>query len=327
MESLAIAAVWLWSFQAGAPADAAPTVADGVIYYACPDKRLYALALDSGKRSWAKSFKAPLDKTPVVDDGRLYQSIPFPSEEIQCWDLATGKRLWRVRAGPGPIRPAAGNSLVAVGNRHNVVIYDNQGGEVGRVRLADNVAGIAAAENGFLAWTTAGDAAYIAANSHGEPVWTKAVAPGGLYAVVRDGCAWFAAGNGDLACWEVASGRELWRTSLGEALIAAPETNGDLVVTGRRTVFGISAADGVVRWRFAPGGNIVGAAPYRGGAVVAAEGGGVYYTCGEDGCEIAKLQKYTAAGPMVVGDYLIVGDGVKRLQVYKLEGPAVDAGR
>lgn len=326
MEPLALAAVWLWSFQAGAPADAPPTVADGVIYYACPDKRVYALALDSGKRLWTKSFKAPLDTAPVVADGRLYQYIPFPSEELQCWDLTTRKRLWRVRAGPGAIRPAVGDSLVAVGNRHNVVIYDEQGGEVGRARLADNVAGIAAAENGFLVWTTAGEAAFIPADSHGEPLWTGAVAPGGLYVTVRDGRAWFAAGNGELACWEVESGRELWRTSLGEALIAAPEIDGDLTVTGRRAVFGISAADGDVRWRFAPGGNVVGAASYRGGAVVAAEDGGIFYTYGEGGCEVVKLQKFAAVRPVVAGDYLILGDGVKRLQIYKLEGPAVEAG-
>ena len=319
MESIKIIAALLWTFKAGAPADAPPVVAGDVVYYACPDKQVYALALPTGKRLWAKGFKAPLNEIPAVDEGRLYVYVPLPAEELQCWDLLKHKRLWRVRAGPGRARPAACGGLAAIGGRNYVAIYNGRGDEVGRARLTDTVAGVAAAGGGFLAWTTAGEVAFVEGDARGEPAWVTTIAPGELFATVRGECAWFAGSGGDLVTVDVQTGREIRRVTLGEPLIGAPDVGaGAAVVAGRRTVFGVSAEDGTTRWRFAPGGNVIGAAAYREGAVVAAENGTVYYADANGSCEIAKLKKYAAAAPVVVGDKVLLADGEKRVLCYEI---------
>jgi outer membrane protein assembly factor BamB len=91
----------------------------------------------------------------------------------------------------------------------------------------------------------------------------------GLLAAV-DGQAVYAAGHkGDVAAFNLQSGRQLWRRDLRAPLSAGPGAGGGLVVTGSSggAVIAVAAANGAERWRVLVGSEVL-AAPVVGDGIV-----------------------------------------------------------
>lgn len=320
VEIVAQLAVLVWSFKGGAPADAPPLVAEGCVYYAVADKRLHVLRLDDGEELWSRRFKAPLPVTPVLDGEIVYQYVPHPEGRLYALRVTDGKVAWRARAGPGVVTAAAGAGVVAVGRGDAALFYDRlSGDEVARIEFGEVVVGAAyGGEGRFLVWTGGG---YVAAcrPPETEPLWRTGVEAGGVNGVAAGGRAYVAAA-GDLACYDMVTGEEVWRTGLGEPLARAPVVAGDvLFVAGRRSAFACGAGDGDVLWEFKPGGNVVGVAAHRGRAVVACEDGRFFAASADGSEELLRLEGYSATAPAVSADLLLVGDGEKHLRCFKLE--------
>ncbi len=330
MDALTVAAVLVWSFKAGAPADAPPLVAGDRVYYAAADKRVYALRLDDGEKLWSRRFKAPLPAAPVVEGGLIYQYVPYPEGRVYALRPADGKKVWRAAAGPGVVYPAAGAGVVAVGEEAAAVFYDGLSGEeVGRVRLEEDVVGAAYGGGGlFLIWSGAGLIAAVRP-SEDLPIWEAKVASSGLYAAVTAERVNVAAASGTFTSYDLRTGEEIWRRELGEALAGAPVAVDDtLFVPGRRTLFACGAADGEPLWAVEPGGNVVGIAAYGLRAVVACEDGRVWVAAPEGTEELLRLERYAAMPPTVAADLLLISDGRKRLNCFKLgQGPALSGGK
>jgi outer membrane protein assembly factor BamB len=330
VDGLTVAAVLVWSFKAGASADAPPLVAGDRVYYAAADKNVYALRLDDGEKLWSRRFKAPLPASPVLEGDLIYQYVPYPEGRVYGLRPADGKKVWRAAAGPGVVYPAAGAGVVAVGEAAAAVFYDGLSGEeVGRVRLEEDVVGAAYGGGGlFLIWSGAGLVAAVRP-SDDAPIWRERVASSGVYAAATSARVNVAAASGTFASYDFRTGEEIWRRELGEPLAGAPITVDDtLFVPGRRTLFACGAADGEVLWAAKPGGNLVGIAAYGRRALVACEDGRVLAATSEGTEELLRLEGYAATGPAVAGDLLLITDGKKRLSCFRLEQrPALSGGK
>jgi outer membrane protein assembly factor BamB len=319
VETLAVAVALVWSFKAGAPADAPPLVNGDRVYYAASDKKLYALRLDDGAELWSRRFKAPLAEPPVGGSESVYLCVPHPEGRLYALRAADGKNLWREPAGPGVVKAAVGERVAAVGRGPAVVFYDlASGSEEGKVLFDEDVVGAAYAGDAmFLVWTGGG---LVAACRDGEakPLWENRLAASAVYVTVAGDRAYAAAALGELASYDLLTGEENWRTNLGGPLTGAPLVNDDtLFVAARRAVFACNGRGGEVLWTFEPGGNVVGAATYGRSAVVACEDGRVYAATEGRGAELFSLPGYAATAPTVAGDFLLLVDGEKRLRCFK----------
>ncbi len=104
---------------------------------------------------------------------------------------------------------------------------------------------------------------------HGSVKGAKPKLRVGLLAAV-DGPAVYAAGHtGELAAFNLQTGRQLWRRDLRAPLSAGPGAGDGLVVTGSSggTVIAVAAADGAERWRVQVGSELL-AAPVVGAGLV-----------------------------------------------------------
>ncbi len=321
VETLTVAVALVWSFKAGAPADAPPLVDGDRVYYAASDKKLYALRLGDGAEMWSRRFKAPLAEPPVAGGDAIYLCVPYPEGRLYALRAADGKNLWREEAGPGVVKAAAGERAVAVGSGPAVIFYDlASGSEEGKVLLDEDVVGVAYAGDGaFVAWTGGG---LVAACRAGEtkPLWKNRAAVSGIYVTAAGDRAYVAAALGELAAYDLLTGEENWRVDLGGPLTGAPVVDGDaLFVAGRRAIFACDAGGGEVLWTFEPGGNVVGVARYGPYAVAACEDGRIYAAAEGKGVGLFKLPAYAATAPAVAGDFLLLVDGEKRLSCFKFD--------
>jgi len=101
-----------------------------------------------------------------------------------------------------------------------------------------------------------------------EKVWGAAVADKGAQALrlglglAVDGNRVFAAGHrGEIAAFDLGSGRLLWKTRTAAELSGGPGTGAGLVVVGssRGDVIALSASDGAIRWQVRVNGEILAA--------------------------------------------------------------------
>jgi Ca-activated chloride channel family protein len=154
---------------------------------------------DGGKSGWKVTIPGnrPL-ATPAVVDGTVFLGGGFGSHEFYAFDAATGKKLWVYRTkDDGPTAAAVADGHVAFNT-----------------------------ESCELEVLTVG----------GKPVWKKwlgdplmsmpAVAAGKVYMAYPDS-------KGDrkhyLACFELRTGRELWKHEIAGEIITAPVIDGDRV--------------------------------------------------------------------------------------------------
>lgn len=320
METAVLAATLLWSFKAGAPADAAPAVADGRVYLAASDRSLYMLDAGGGKKKASRSFKAPLPASPLVEGDLVFLYVPFPDGSIYALNAADLKKVWRAKAGPGLMRPAVAGGVVAAGRGKDLVFYRGEDGrELGRVGFHAAVVGVSFTGPGTAAaYTSSGELALCTVGVS-APAWRVNLGPGPVYVAGGEGNAYAANGDGIVSCYEGAAGTELWRAK-GPAAPVAPPLLWDkyIAVMGVRTVGVYDRATGGLVWEYAAPANVVGGAPCGDGLVVATDTGLVLFVRDGRSQELAQVEKYAACPPTVADGRLYIGDGGKRLKCYNL---------
>jgi outer membrane protein assembly factor BamB len=223
--------------------------------------------------------------------------------------------------------PAVGGGVVAAALKHELVFFDAASGEEsGRTPFDGVVTGAAATGGGdFVAWTAAGRMGRCGPG-RAESSWETDAARAAIYPAVAGNRIYVAEASGAVACYDVATGDELWRRETGDKLGAPPELAGKgMVVAGRRTLLTFDV-EGELLSEVLFDGNVVGAAASAGGAVVVREDGRVLivYTGGSEGgqgeiTELFRLEEYAACAPVIAGRLLFVADGKEQLKCYELE--------
>jgi outer membrane protein assembly factor BamB len=107
----------LWTQPLGAPTRVRPAAAGRLVYLALQDRRIVALALDTGNPTWEAKLPAA-GTTLTQDDDRLF--VGASDRFLYCLSADRGKRKWRWRTG-GTI---VGTPVVA-GDRVLFVSLDN----------------------------------------------------------------------------------------------------------------------------------------------------------------------------------------------------------
>ncbi|UUU21632.1 outer membrane protein assembly factor BamB family protein [Streptomyces sp. DSM 40750] len=103
-----------WKFTTRSSADAAPTVADGVVYAGCLDGTVYAVDAGTGKQQWKFTARNYVVESPVVVDGVVY--VSSQDYNLYALDAVTGKQRWRFPANKGVSAPAVVDGIAYVGS-------------------------------------------------------------------------------------------------------------------------------------------------------------------------------------------------------------------
>jgi outer membrane protein assembly factor BamB len=218
-----------WTFDAGAPLWAGPTVAAGLVYAGGEDGLLHAVDAKTGEKRWSFKAGGRLRTRATVAAG----AVLFQADDgfLYKLDAATGAEAWRRQLLERPVErlpfdnPKSrfdrfGSDVTVVG-RHLFV-----GTHEGRVHALEAVSG--------------------------ERVWEFATGDSVLAAPeVRDGRLYVGSYDKHVYALDAASGRMLWKRDTQGAVVSTPAVAGDLVVVGNRCydLLGIRAATGEIAWK------------------------------------------------------------------------------
>ena len=253
-----------------------PTLCAGRLYVGTATRRLLCLDAGSGEVRWAEEMPDWVRSAPAAAGGRIWAAC---MDGTVCCFSDRGQRLWTARVGAHPIYAdlvlAGGKLLVGSSDLSLWCLDAAEGTVLWRRRLLEHadVAGrlIRSDELGSGGWyqskpTGAEGKVFIGSPSRfvfgldcrtGRELWrcelsgavsgSPAWADGRIF-VGQQG------GGEEFCCLDAATGRPLWKQSLGWVWSSANVAEGKLFVPGVDGYLScLSAADGRVRWRYRTG--------------------------------------------------------------------------
>ena len=263
-----------------------PCVSGGRLYAVGSTGMVYCLDAATGSNVWERLLGLTHASFMVVDGMAI-----IPATELTALDAATGALLWRCREvktmhNSTVLWRAGSNAFALCNTGKDVVCVDLRTGTA-RWRVPGGLYSTPAVANDTLVVLT-GDAvnglsAYRLTPDKAERVWKADLRDRGATPAVRGGRV-YAYAKGVAACFNLADGKELWRTSTGGQEISSPVLAGDVLI--------VPAAGGLAFLDAAPGGS---------GAILAK----------------VKIKMSACATPAVAGGLLVVR-GDKALVAYEL---------
>lgn len=248
----------LWQFQTEKQVFSSPAVAGGKLYvgeglHVDSSCKLYCLDAATGKKLWALPTKSHTESSPAVVGGKVY--FGAGDDGVYCVDAATGKPLWHQGGMHVDISPAVADGRVYLGTGY---------GKLQALALD--------ARTGRPVWSAPCDL----------PAWGSPAISGSRVV--------YGIGNGDFVksapspkggvwCLDRATGKQVWRTDLPDAVVTAVLAAGDRAYAGCRdgSVYALDLATGKPAWKSPCGGPVVASLATDGKDLYAAGGKGQLY--------------------------------------------------
>ncbi|RJO63744.1 MAG: hypothetical protein C4523_19575 [Myxococcales bacterium] len=288
-----------WIFETEGDVASAPAIAaDGTIYVASGDGKVYAL-YDDGAVKWIYETGAASSVTPAIGaDGAVYVG----SQDATLYAFTpTGLLRWSADLG-GPVgrsSPAIGGSgLVYLGAHNNVLYAVNRTNSLitwlfpsaGQIDSSPAVG-----EDGTI-YVGSQDQKLYAIRSNGTLKWSlTTVGPlRGSPAIGADGTIYIGTQDGRLHALDAAGGARWSSDSGGEIRYASPAIgqDGTIYIGNREGALTAFNPDGTQRWRFLADHPIESAVGIDGG-------GNLYFGSGSDGVPGGKLYAVDPDGNML----------------------------
>lgn len=244
-----------------------PSYCDGVLYVNNQQGDTFAIRARNRSIIWRRTTARVYDSTPAVSGQRVFVGS-FTPGGVQALDRATGKRLWRLKAG-GPVEssPVVVDGIVYATSKDRRVYAIDE--ETGRVRWAFRTGGEvkdSPTVNGGLVYVGNYAAEVFALEAKtGKVRWRRAV--GGvrgdrIYASIPIGghAVYAVTVRGAIYAFHPRTGRTIWKSSIPGFVYATPAVSeGRLYVANYQgEVYAFNARTGRRAWKRSLGGTFSG---------------------------------------------------------------------
>jgi outer membrane protein assembly factor BamB len=206
---------------------AGSTVYEGVVYVPGGDSILYALRARTGEELWRYEAGEELVSTPVISQDLVL--VASQSETLFVVDRTTGKWKWQYRRDApsgftvrGTATPLVKDGVVYMGFADGYVValsladgaqkWERNLSTSGGTQFIDADASPVADVAGNLFAASYKDGVYALKAESGELEWTNART--GTVSLVQNGEVLLAGGDGKIAAFHTATGRDLWSLEL-----------------------------------------------------------------------------------------------------------------
>lgn len=254
-------------------------VVDSTVFAVNLRGELYGIDLVTGKRLGWVDLGEAYEGAPAVNGGRVFLASSAMTESFHSYDLASGKREWRVSVGESETSPLLyrGRLYAATLSGSLVCLDPAAGAELWRFELPDNrrLKGIRsnpAADSGLVVFGADDGGVYCLDAVSGKLRWRVETGTAVTAPVAVSGGRVFAAGlDGFVRSVELLTGKVAWARDLGCPLRAGPAVRRDIVVLGTsdRRLVGLDPAGGRTLWSRALEGGVSGTPVLSGAAVYA----------------------------------------------------------
>ncbi len=244
----------------GGIGSSAAVLADSIVFVATLHGDIQAFMARTGSEAGSRRLGTAIFGAPVVEDGNLYTTLSGDQNSILCYELRSGRIVWKAAMGETETAPVVlENSIVFCTLSGSVFSVSKKNGDV----LWKYVPGPENHPAGIHSSPAAGEGTIVFGNdegfltaldaSGGGKLWTFKARAGIIGSPVIAGHRVFA-GSLDSTFYAIdaSNGSLLWSRPLGSPLYSSPASGDGRVVAGTSDgrVVGLSAASGEVLWSF-----------------------------------------------------------------------------
>lgn len=206
----------VWKFPTGDQVQAKPAVANGVVYIGSKDRSIYALGASDGKQIWKHNTNGEVYSTAAIGDKVIY--IGSDDRNLRAIRVANGSLMWRFTTGNAvSSSPAVVGDTVYVGSQDGglYAIQTDAPKMRWRFRSGGSIFSSPVVANGTV---------YIGSSDHN------------VYALGTDG-------------------QQRWTYKAGDSVNGRLIASNGVVYVSSDALYGLDAAKGSLKWRFAAQGK------------------------------------------------------------------------
>lgn len=271
------------------------------------NKRIYFLNPSTGREITSLETESAVGSAAAVQNELLYFAEESGSDQVACFNLVNGKKVWSLKVVDPPGPPIISGDDLFITSRVGKVICANRW--TGVVQWEQNLrchfyAPVAADSARVYVGTDRGDVVALR-RSDGNELWRFAAGSTVFAQPLADQQIYVGTGEGTLWALDPASGREVWRYECGSSIHTTPVVKGDRLIFGAndRVAYCLDALNGGIHWRYETTGIIQSSPVMVGETVILANSAGSIYQFTLDGQLLSQVSvKGTIKAPAAVID-------------------------
>ena len=227
----------LWSYDTRSILDSSPAVANGKVFVASGDGKIYCLDEDTGNLIWSYKAGWGVDSSPAVANGKVF--VGSMDNKVYCLDEDTGNLIWSYTTG-GSIwgsSPAVANGKVFVGSKDNKVycLDEDTGNLIWSYTTEHYVSSSPAVADGRVFVGPVNAKVYCLDEDTGNLIWSyKAGYGGGSSPAVADGKVFVGYVDGNICCLDEDTGNLIWSYSIEGSVHSSPAVANGKVFVGSK---------------------------------------------------------------------------------------------
>ncbi|MBT5224251.1 MAG: PQQ-binding-like beta-propeller repeat protein [Candidatus Marinimicrobia bacterium] len=246
-----------WKFKTGDYVGSTPAVSDGVVYFGCSDKHLYALDTKIGKEKWKFKTKGEIYSSPTLSDGVIY--FGSTDNHLYAVDRKTGKEKWKFKTGDRVnYDPAVSDGVVYFGSydNHLYAVDIKTGEEKWKFATGDGVYSPAVSA-GVVYCGSNDNHLYAVDAKTGEEKWKFKAGDNVYNPAVSDDVVYFGSADEHLYAVDSKTGKEKWKFKAGN-VVSNPAVSDDVVYFAEEQVikchlYAVDIKTGKEKWKFETG--------------------------------------------------------------------------
>lgn len=200
---------WNYKLKNSRLANAAPAVANGLVFFRDAVGNLHALDAQIGKPFWTFSTKGDLTMAAILEE-----TIYFGSSKgfIYAVDTRTGNQQWEFKVGSPPSHPVISDGLVYFSVDENIYALDAKTGkQILKVKLPRKMGSLFAIFEKVIYYGGSSDNYYAIDIQTGEEKWRFKTGRHCQFPVIADGAIYFSCYDGNLYALNVKTGQQEWK--------------------------------------------------------------------------------------------------------------------
>ncbi len=204
----------LWNYAAGAEISSSPAISEGIVYFGCKDKNLYAMNRRSGEVLWRFKTRDGIGSSPIIVD--KFVIIGSYDKYLYSIDKESGELIWKYQSKDRII-----SSPVYYNN--NVFVGSNDG-YIYALTLKD----------GKLKWKF----------NTGGIVWGTPI--------IYDGILLTSSRSGKFFGIDITTGLAIWKFDAKSEIFSSPKVSNNTVYFGTKSryLYALNAQTGVLNWQY-----------------------------------------------------------------------------
>ncbi|MCH8319172.1 MAG: PQQ-binding-like beta-propeller repeat protein, partial [Bacteroidetes bacterium] len=251
----------VWKYKTRGGILSSPVISEGIAYFGCYNKNLYALDLASGQEKWRYKTKNHSGYSPAIGKSTIYYTSH--GNYLYAVDIKTGQEKWKFKAKGGALSsPIVVNEVVFFGSydKYFYAVDAKTGQLKWKFKTKDGITSLPAIAGGMAFFGSYGKYLHAVDVNTGKDIWKIQLHANVRHApVISEGIVYFGSYDKYLYAVDAKTGLQKWSFKTKGGVLSTPTIADDIVYISchGKLLYAVNKKTGGKIWQFKTKGDVV----------------------------------------------------------------------